>query len=269
MKENYLEMVNKFTRRPFKEDEIYVFDVVLCDNRQDRDREMFSDRALEQMKGLFLGKTGIFDHDPKGENQTARIFDTSVVEFADEKNDIGKTYKQLRASCYMVRTQKGADLIKEIDGGIKKEVSVSCSAGRKVCSVCGKDVGKCSHRPGSKYGGKLCCHILDDIKDAYEWSFVAVPAQIEAGVTKKYCGETFNNVFNNVLKTEDVEMVEKELKKDICRIYYFSNGQKGEDIMQRMLENMNIRELIELKNDLEKKYKPRAEKINQEEYKIK
>ena len=26
------------------------------------------------MKALFVGKTGIFDHDPKGENQTARIY---------------------------------------------------------------------------------------------------------------------------------------------------------------------------------------------------
>ena len=34
----------------------------------------------------------------------------------------------------------------------------------------------------------LCHTILSDITDAYEWSFVAVPAQRNAGVTKQYGG---------------------------------------------------------------------------------
>lgn len=84
----------------------------------------------------------------------------------------------------MVRTDKNADLIAEIDAGIKKEVSVSCSASKNICSVCGCDkrITQCEHHKGQDG-----CHvILDDITDAYEWSFVAVPAQINAGVTKKY-----------------------------------------------------------------------------------
>lgn len=35
----------------------------------------------------------------------------------------------------------------------------------------------CTHIKGAEYGGKLCCYILDEPFDAYEWSFVAVPAQ--------------------------------------------------------------------------------------------
>ena len=42
----------------------------------------------------------------------------------------------------------------------------------------------CGHQPGKKYGGRLCYTLLEDPTDAYEWSFVAVPAQPAAGVTK-------------------------------------------------------------------------------------
>ena len=42
----------------------------------------------------------------------------------------------------MIRTAKSADLIAEIDGGIKKEVSVSCSVKSHICSICGADMKK-------------------------------------------------------------------------------------------------------------------------------
>ena len=67
-----LEKINKFTRRPFTEDEIYVFSVILCDNDIDRDGERFSDKALEKIAELFVGKTGIFDHAPSSSNQIGR-----------------------------------------------------------------------------------------------------------------------------------------------------------------------------------------------------
>lgn len=84
--------------------------------------------------------------------------------------------------------EKNAALIEEIDAGIKKETSVGCSVGRSVCSICGKDgrTDPCAHIKGREYGGKLCHRILCDPTDAYEWSFVAVPAQPAAGVTKSY-----------------------------------------------------------------------------------
>ncbi|MDE6595861.1 MAG: hypothetical protein K2K44_07625, partial [Oscillospiraceae bacterium] len=75
-----LEKLNKFTRRELAEDEVYIFTVTLCDNEIDRDNECFSRKSLEEMAEKFIGVTGIFDHDPKGGNQTARLFCTEVVE---------------------------------------------------------------------------------------------------------------------------------------------------------------------------------------------
>lgn len=37
---------------------------------------------------------------------------------------------------------------------------------------------------GEVYGSKLCCGELVNPYDAYEWSFVAVPSQKRAGITK-------------------------------------------------------------------------------------
>ncbi len=188
MEQETLDKINKLTRRPLTEDEVYVFSVVLCDNEIDRDGERFSDKALEELKDRFVGKTGIFDHNAAAVNQNARIFETELVTDDSRITKNGEPYKYLKASAYMVRTDENKNLIAEIDGGIKKEVSISCSAAKRICSICGcdKNEAACSHVKGKSYGDKQCCTILSDITDAYEWSFVAVPAQINAGVTKKY-----------------------------------------------------------------------------------
>lgn len=182
-----LEQLNKFTRRELSADEVFIFSVTLCDNEIDRDNERFTRESLDEMAEKFIGVTGIFDHDPKGGNQTARIFSAEVIE-EDRENSVGEKYAYLKGYAYMVRTDSNADLIREIDGGIKKEVSVSCTAERQICSVCGTDrrVKACHHVKGRRYDGKKCFVSLEGISDAYEWSFVAVPAQVRAGVTKKF-----------------------------------------------------------------------------------
>lgn len=186
-----MEKINRFTRKPLEKDRVYAFPVILCDNEIDRDNERFSVSSLEKLASLFIGKTGIFDHDPKGSNQTARVFDTFIYTDKNEKTSYGEPYTCLVARAYMVKTNKNAPLIEEIDAGIKKEVSISCSVAKKVCSVCGRDIYKepCSHVKGKSYGDKKCFVSLEEPLDAYEWSFVAVPAQVSAGVSKTFGGE--------------------------------------------------------------------------------
>lgn len=183
-----LEQINRYTRRDFQPEELFSFPVILCDNEVDRDGEAFSDQALEELAPLFVGKTGIFDHQPSGKNQTARIYAASVVEEPGRRTSFGAPYRVLRAHAYMVRSDRCKDLILEIESGIKKEVSVGCRMGRRSCSICGADLadGYCGHTPGQDYGGKTCHVVLEQPEDAYEWSFVAVPAQKNAGVTKQF-----------------------------------------------------------------------------------
>ena len=179
-----LEQIRRYTRRDFAPEELYVFPAVLCDNQIDRDGERFSRDCLRELAELFVGVTGVFDHRASAEGQHARIFAARVVEDPSRPTNCGEPYTALRAEIYMPRNEKTAGLIAEIDAGIKKEVSVSCAVSRSVCSVCGEPAGTCSHQRGKRYG-EIPCHVIHcAATDAYEWSFVAVPAQPLAGVTK-------------------------------------------------------------------------------------
>lgn len=248
--EALLEKLNRYTRTPVAEEEVYTFPVILCDNEIDRDGERFSVPALERLAELFVGKTGIFDHDPKGENQTARIFDCEVKTSGDRLTDACEPYTCLVAKAYMMRTEKSKDLIAEIEGGIKKEVSVGCSVGKKLCSVCGADLKEdpCGHIKGKYYDGKLCSVILDEPNDAYEWSFVAVPAQRNAGVTKTYSGVT---------ETDDMKALKMELsrreeqnsraceflKREIMSLSFLCRPIMAVETVKALTENLNFSQL--------------------------
>ena len=183
-----LELINRHTIRPLTDDEVFCFTLTLCDNEIDRDSEKFTVDALIKLASMFDGKTGITDHNMKSENQTARIFRTWIEENEDELTSTGEKYTCLKARAYMPLTPKNEELVAQIEAGIKKETSISCSVSSMTCSVCGADARKsgCKHRKGEAYGGKLCYTVLDNPTDAYEWSFVAVPAQPRAGVTKAF-----------------------------------------------------------------------------------
>ena len=192
-----LQKINEFIRRKFVADELYAFSVVLCDNDIDRDFERFTDASLKKLAELYIGKTGIFDHSHKAENQCARVFFAEVRTVDGKKNQIGEPYKQLFARAYMPKSAASEELILSIESGIKKEVSVGCSMSEGYCSLCGKPVGSCQHRKGKYYrknGQKTLCYVdLCSPTDAYEWSFVAVPAQPKAGVVKSYFnGQSFD-----------------------------------------------------------------------------
>ncbi|MFA9381339.1 MAG: hypothetical protein ACERKO_09785, partial [Acetanaerobacterium sp.] len=72
--EGELARINEHALRALTADEVFVFSLVLCDNEIDRDGERFDIPTLRALAPMFVGKSGIFDHNAKTENQTARIF---------------------------------------------------------------------------------------------------------------------------------------------------------------------------------------------------
>ncbi|MCI6560111.1 MAG: hypothetical protein MR434_01690 [Ruminococcus sp.] len=247
-----LEKINRFTRRPLSAEEVYTFSVILCDNEIDRDCERFSDSALEKICSLFIGKTGISDHDARASNQSARIYDTELVTDSSRTTKNGEPYRYVRAMVYMVKTDDNKGLIAEIDGGIKKEVSISCSASQRSCSICGCDrnTDSCAHVKGREYGGKVCHTVLGGITDGYEWSFVAVPAQVNAGVTKTF--RSGENVFSEAVNS-DVEAAGAEILRDIRRLAFISGGTAAAGAVCDAAGRMNVRQLIELKKSYERR----------------
>ena len=161
-----LELINKYARSRLEENDVYVFSVVLCDNEIDRDFERFSDDALETLKDLFVGVTGISDHNPKTQNQNARIFACVTEKSENKLCSDGKIYRRLCARAYIPKSDGNMEFILSLDSGIKKEVSVGCAVKKRICSVCGEDISRCGHIKGQKYGEKLCYAELREPVDA-------------------------------------------------------------------------------------------------------
>ena len=245
-----LAIINQFTKRALKEDEVYTFAVRLCDNEVDRDGERFPRATLEELAELFVGKSGIFDHQWSAKGQTARIYRTEVVREPGTVTAAGDEYRWLKGWAYLMRTEKNQELITEIEGGIKKEVSVGCSMGRSVCSVCGAENGACGHAKGQMYGGKLCFMELKDPKDAYEWSFVAVPAQPRAGVVKRFGTE---GPELRVLRKQ-AEMGQRylmALRREVVRLAMLADGHLDGKIFTKAVGRLDEAELLELKRAYE------------------
>lgn len=225
-----LKKINKLTLEPLKAEEVFTFKMSMCDNEtDDRNYEPFNLQSLKDMKKLYVGKTVIKDHYRRADNQVARVYDTDLVYEEGKLTKAGEPFARLVAKCYMVKTASNADLIADIKAGIKKEVSTSCRAKKAVCSICGVDNMKtyCSHFWGKEYdkadGTKATCYFtLDGVKEAYEVSFVAVPAQPRAGTTKNYGGvpeekpvNTSKNDTNNVDKDLEANLKIKALESFI------------------------------------------------------
>lgn len=272
--------INRYTRREYKPDEVYTFSIVMCDNEVDRDFERFSISALEKLKELFLGKTCILDHERKSANQTARIYATAIERERGRVTQCGEEYTRLTAKAYLPKTPKTAETVELIESGILKEVSVSCSVKKSVCSICGSE--HCTHQKGREYSGRLCCKILDEPTDAYECSFVAVPAQREAGVRKGWREPDGIDGLNKIKSCEctavrlsaDEAMALREsiakleekaewgekyrdsLKKDILKYGGIASPQLPREVLAAATENLSCAQLSELG----RAYKAMAEK---------
>lgn len=238
MGEKDLELINALTRRALKSDEVYTFAVRLCDNEIDRDYECFDEGTLEQLSKLFVGVSGVFDHQWSARGQAARIYRTEVVREASLTSD-GRPYCWLKGWAYMMRTEENETLITEIDGGIKREVSVGCAVEEVLCSVCGQELGECAHEKGEEYNGQLCHGILKGAKDAYEWSFVAVPAQRRAGVVKSATQKA----------EEEARMGRrylKSLRREVVRLAGIAQPEAEHELLVRIADKLDEGELLGL-----------------------
>ena len=248
-----LQKINALAKGTLTAEQVYVFSVRLCDDQVDRDFERFDTEALPVLAKLFVGKSGIVDHKWSAGSQLARIFDTEIL------TEDGVT--GIKAWAYIRRGGAGDEWIADIEAGIKKEVSVGCAMGRSVCSVCGGEYGSCGHRKGEYYEGQLCCAVLRDPVDAYEFSFVAVPAQREAGVLKgmgrqrclKELAEEFGvqEEYRGLWKLARMgQQYQKQLSDEVVRLGLMLGLKVAEPVLRSAAEKLSGAELVELRNAL-------------------
>ena len=248
-----LEKINALAKGTMTAEQVYVFSVRLCDDQVDRDFERFDTAALPALAKLFVGKSGIVDHKWSAGGQLARIFDTEVME---EDGVTG-----IKAWAYIRRGGAGDEWIADIEAGIKKEVSVGCAMGLSVCSVCGSEYGSCGHRKGEYYEGDLCCAILREPVDAYEFSFVAVPAQRSAGVLKgmggrvslKELAEEFGaqEEFRGLWKQAQLGLAyQKQLSDEVVRLCLMMGLKLSEPVLRSAVEKLAGSDLVPLRDAL-------------------
>ena len=238
-----LAAINRFAQSPLRAEEVYTFSLRLCDNEVDRDWERFDTAALNTLGDLFVGKSGIFDHQWTAEGQTARIYRTEMVREGAQVTAAGDGYCWLKAWAYLLRTEKNADLIAEIEGGIKREVSVGCAVERSVCSICGEEFHTCPHEKGAEYGGRRCWAELVGASDAYEWSFVAVPAQRNAGVMKHMRMEQEAALGRKYLES---------LRGEVARLGGLAGLGLEHAVLRGIADKLGYDELLALKGALER-----------------
>lgn len=238
--ESEMRKINKLTLSPLSAEEVFTFKVYACDNElDDKNYEPFNLQALKDLKNLFIGKTVIKDHRRSADNQVARVYDSELIT-EPKITGANEPFTKLLLKCYMVKTASNADLIAEIKGGIKKEVSTGTRAKKAICSICGTDNSKsyCSHWPGREYdtadGKKMCYITLDGAKEAYELSLVAVPAQPRAGATKNYGAAVKEEQLeqqNEKNKEKNSETEVKDLEVDLAikslRSFLFLQNMEG------------------------------------------
>ena len=250
-----LEAINAQAKAQLTAEQVYVFSLRLCDDQADRDHERFDTGALGTLAKLFIGKTGVLDHKWSTDKQIARIFETQVVK------EEGISY--IKAWAYIRRGGSNDEVIADIEAGIKKEVSVGCSMGMAVCSVCGSEYGTCGHLKGEVYDGQVCCAILKEPMDAYEFSFVAVPAQREAGVLKALSGgscclkelaEEFGvqAEYRALFKQAELgRRYQKELENSVVRLGLSLELGVPEPVLRNLVKTAGAEDLLALKEALE------------------
>ena len=250
-----LALINRLAKAELTAQHVYTFAVRLCDNEVDRDWERFDQEALEELGRLFEGKCGIFDHNWSAKEQTARLYKTEICQEAGVTL-AGDACRFLKGYAYMLRNEKNSELIQEIEAGIKKEVSIGCSVTGRICSICGQ-IG-CSHLGGREYGGKLCFFTLTQPTDAYEWSFVAVPAQRKSGVIKAFGEEGGLRRFlaGRPGYLRQLDALEKEarlgrtyldgLRRELVRLAGLADEAMDLEVFRQVAEKLEEGELVEL-----------------------
>jgi superfamily I DNA/RNA helicase len=128
------------------------------------------------------------------------------------------------------------------------------------------------------YGKKLCYSILSDARDAYELSFVAVPAQRESGITKSFGIKEKSDMVDIIKAISDVdtdvtitksqaeqlssyiddlkeeaklgEEYKKQLSKEVVKLFATNFPQMDTSIVSSVTSVMTTKELLGFKQGL-------------------
>lgn len=140
-----IELINNRIKpnQPLKEDDVFIRKMFLGSDQINSFGGRFDRNELVKMAELVVDAPVLVGHDhqklPIGRNFKAEIV---------EKN--GAAW--LVTNFFWLADSEGAEnLLKNIDGGIYKEVSAAFLFETPECSICGRDIRTCEHVPFRRY----------------------------------------------------------------------------------------------------------------------
>ena len=250
--------VNLHTVKNLEPDDIYVFQVELCDNDIDRVYDKMSDEFLEQVAKSASGLTGLKDHDWSSDNQLSRLYEASVEVDHNKTTQLGEPRKYVLGKAYTLSKYK--DYIDKINAGLLKECSISFESDGDTCSICGcptckneESIAVCEngHVAGHVYEGEVCYNNIQNLKDTLEWSLVSVPCQKNAGIKNKSKGEGIMKrteaFIRQFMSSKAYKEADKEDKETLEKALNDSENDKElskEDIEKLIDENSSLKEKI-------------------------
>lgn len=258
-----IDKINEHTITPLTEDDIFTFDVILCDNDVDRVYDKMTSEFLQEFKEKSGSLVGLKDHDWNTDTSTNRLYDVELIESEDEKTSLGENRQYLLGHAYTLKSNPD---VERINAGLLSGVSVSFNSSGDHCSICGgtthkgeDDVAVCvnGHHCGETYDGKLCYNVLCHCDDVFEWSLTPVPAQRNARVKNKNLGGVLmkkakflasklfkSKALDENVKTELEEIIEtpgeeEVSEEDVLKLIEENNGLKTElEVVKKELEEV-------------------------------
>ena len=153
-----LKQINKFTRREYAAEELYVGIIDLANDQVDRAFEWFPVPVLKQFAQTIVGRCMEMGHEYAINPPQALFFDAAVVKAGD--------VNWLRCWYYLPKTDENAHLREMLDAGVYRYASIGFAPADGAsyedwgltCDICGKsywrdpnEAEQCPHVAGEKY----------------------------------------------------------------------------------------------------------------------
>ena len=254
-----MKQINKYTRKDYTRDDIYAFEIILCNDDLDTDYEVISKDSLYKLKDLSIGGTGFLTP-----NITARIFDAYIEKVITMKSNsrLQEEKYTLKAKAYVSKNTITEEALNQILN--HPQISVGFSVKQRVCSICCSSEC-CKHIKGRKYIDevgieRLCYKTLYSPTDFYEWSIIPKQQESKSNGNKpkenKVATAKTKLMING--KLTDVELdenggitiIKPEIKTEkkatgwekvaYSKIYYYDSSGLVYDTKQSICENHTI-----------------------------
>jgi len=178
MKEKFLPDINRLAASAMSADDFHVRGAYICNTARDYYYSRFSVDALNEVADMIRGRPVLIGHQHDSV-PVGRFFNASVV-YEQRGREPRRDNNWVKAHFYIPADDEGNRLVRRIDAGIYKEVSLGWRCAGADCSICGNpinDRNACQHVPGEVYDEGFCEYVFNGITSVLEGSLVYAGGQ--------------------------------------------------------------------------------------------